>query len=303
MRISGKDLSLAPTQHGVLFLGILIAMLLGSINYNNNAGFILVFLLGAMGLISLVHSYKNLIGIKVIINRPEPVFAGQTGYFPVEIDHPKGAGLSLNLCFRKGRPKAITADVAPADSDQAGNLRRFVPFEAGSRGRHLPEILTLWSVYPFGLFRLTARIKNSRDILVYPAPEAGPYQTGAAGKTLDGEEESSLQGPDDFQGLSPYQPGSPVGHISWKTLSRGKGLFVKNFTAETGRDLLLDIDLVSAKDIETRLSILCQAVLAAERSQIPFGLKLGQGFSAPPKSGRAHLNDCLKALALHKGGK
>ena len=85
MKLNRKQFSVRPTQHGFLFLGILIAMLLGSINYNNNAGFILVFLLGGMALISIFHSFKNLVGIQKDFLSPVPVFAGQTAIFPVRV--------------------------------------------------------------------------------------------------------------------------------------------------------------------------------------------------------------------------
>ena len=65
MTLDRTQLSLRPTRHGLLFLMILGAMMAGSVNYNNNAGFILVFLLGGMAMISLFPSRSILAGMGI----------------------------------------------------------------------------------------------------------------------------------------------------------------------------------------------------------------------------------------------
>ena len=39
MKLNRKQVSIFPTQHGCLFLAILIAMMSGSVNYKNNLFF------------------------------------------------------------------------------------------------------------------------------------------------------------------------------------------------------------------------------------------------------------------------
>jgi uncharacterized protein (DUF58 family) len=51
-------------------------------------------------------------------------------------------------------------------------------------------------------------------------------------------------------------------------------------------------------DTETRLSLLTGWVLAAEREQYRYGLRL-PGRLIAPDSGAAHRDACLEALALH----
>jgi uncharacterized protein (DUF58 family) len=53
-----------------------------------------------------------------------------------------------------------------------------------------------------------------------------------------------------------------------------------------------------ARDVETRLSVLTGWVLAAEREQIRYGLRL-PGRSIAPDCGPAHRDACLEALALY----
>ncbi len=292
MELTRKDISLFPTQHGFLFLGILTAMLLGSINYNNNAGFILVFLLGSMALISLALSYKNLLGMRLTLGHPHPVFTGDTGRFPVEVTAPQTQGQALSLYI--GKEGKNWVDV-PCRSTVVVE----VPYTPPFRGFHTPAAIRLESVYPLGLFRLKAVIPNYLGMVVYPAPDPGAFDPRLSGISTAGDDASDARGPDDFQGLSPYTPGSPVGHISWKTLSRGKGLFIKNFTTETGRELLFDLEKISGDDLEKKLAQLCRAVLDAEKNGLNYGLRLGASQERAPGCGSSHMHGCLKALALY----
>lgn len=291
MRLKRKDFSIFPTQHGFLFLGILAAMLMGAINYNNNAGFILVFLLGGMALISLFHSHKNLINLAIHPKAPQPVFPGEFCLFPMVIEADKSMGQALSLGFAHGTTVSFSAG---HDKNKTVILK--VPAE--KRGILVPNDLILTSVFPFGLFRLRAKLSWPPRGLVYPAPETSHFTGAQGGDHLDGDQETPLLGPDDFQGLTPYAPGNNIGHISWKTLSRGQGLFIKNFIAESGRDIILDLDLVRGKDLEQKLSRLCHMVLETDRQQRRYGLRLGPFFYTPPNTGVPHRHKCLKALAL-----
>ncbi len=51
-------------------------------------------------------------------------------------------------------------------------------------------------------------------------------------------------------------------------------------------------------DTEARLSQLAAWVVEAERSGLPYGLRL-PGMEIPPACGAAHRHACLKALALY----
>ncbi len=297
MILARKDISLGPTQSGFLFLGILIAMLLGSINYNNNAGFILVFLLGTMAAISLFHSYKNMVGLDIISMTVHPVFMGQTLIIPVRITGKNNSttpgqaqGKALHLRFKNTSPLAFSGD---------GILNLSILAE--KRGYLAPGPLILDSVYPFGLFRLRADIPLSTRGLVYPAPLVGDFPLALAGQGEDGKKQGRDTGPDDFQGLRPYLPGNPMGRISWKTFSRGQGLFIKDFTRDRGQDILMDLSLIQGKDLEKKLSLICRGIIEAEKGHRKYGIRLGS-LSIVPDSGVKQFHRCLKALALYAPG-
>lgn len=288
MKLSRKQVSIFPTQHGFLFLAILIAMLIGAINYNNNAGFILVFLLGGMALISIFHSFKNLVGIEIQYLSPLPVFAGQTAIFPVHINAPATGGRSITFSLVSQDP--LFATIYKEKILQMDILAR-------ERGILHPKALTLKSVYPFGLFTFCTRLPVEANCLVYPRPIPGAYRTARSGQLPDGKKETLRQGADDFQGLKQYQPGHSINRISWKALSRGRGLFIKDFTAEDSPCVMLDFDVMPGRDMEFKLSRLCDMILTAEGRQMEYGLRL-PGFVKNPARGKSHQHHCLKALAV-----
>ena len=323
MRIKRSHLTIRPTGHGLLFLGILVAMLLGSINYNNNAGFTLVFLLGNMGFISLFHSYKNLVGIEVSLLQQPGIFAGGSLIFSFQIKSdssqneaadPKPDGKGHSKGWAKGRTKGLPAgqSLGLAFKGKGTALVRHsrdrmdLVMETRTRGPLDPGDLSVFSFYPFGLFRMTARLPLNIRGLVYPAPLKGELSVGGIGTgSLSMDRDTSLanqaagRGPDDFQGLSPYVPGSPMGRISWKAYSRELGLFVKDFSGgDSGGQVLLDMDKIKAVSVEAKLSILCRALIDAHKSGILYGLRLANGRFHEPGTGERHFYQCLESLAL-----
>lgn len=294
MKLTRKQVSLAPTAQGFLFLGILGAMLAGSINYNNNAGFILVFLLGGMALISIFHSFKNLVGLEIDPLAAQPVFAGEKALFPIRVKALENQGLSLKFALEPH-------DMILVSMNRETTLSLAMP--ALERGLLEPPALTLSSVYPFGLFCLKVTpYPFLTPCLVYPSPLAGPLNTGPGGHSLDGQETTPIQGVDDFQGLKPYQPGHSMGRIAWKALSRGRGVFIKDFTAEESPWVMLDYHRIPGKEMEVKLSRLCAMVLLADQKQMEYGLRLPPAFIQEPSSGPAHKHQCLKALARFAPG-
>ncbi len=295
MVLTRKQIFIRPTRHGLLFLFILGAMMAGSVNYNNNAGFILVFLLGGMALISLFYSLKNLTGMDVAFASARPVFAGQTTVFTIQVQAKNQERVAVNF--------ALPGQTGPWTTIAKNETKTLeIPAETAQRGVFIPGALTLCSVFPFGFFRLGARLSLHMTCLVYPMPVKGTAGSDRGGSGSGGRADTRHAGPDDFQGLSLYQPGHDVGRIAWKAVSRGQGIFIKDFTAMADHFTLLDFDDFTSRDPEYRLSRLCSMVLAADRQNLSFGLKLPHTLIAPAR-GQSHKKKCLRALALYTRGK
>lgn len=289
--VTRKSTYILPTRHGLLFILILAAMLAGSINYNNNLGFLLVFLLGAMALVSMFHTHRNLLGIKILSVSAKPVFAGDTAVFKILVS-PEGLWRKA-LVWTIEKPRYITEDIAPGSEAAIA-----VKATADKRGILRPGPLRISTRFPLGLFYAWTNISLNLSCVVYPKPLATPFEIH---ETVEGKAESETNrtgsGVDDFMGLKIYQTGDPVRNISWKTFSRGQGLFTKDFSGHGISRPVFDYKMIRGQDMETRLSHLCDLILKAAAANMEYGLKLPGAFIAPARD-ESHRHGCLKALAL-----
>lgn len=279
-----------PTRHGLLFGLLLLVMLAGSTNYNLSLGFAMTFLLAGLGLVSILHTHRNLSGLRLRPGRAEPVFAGQTARFLVHLENPgRFDRLALEL-VRKGARKGAWCDV-PAGGAAAVELA--VP--ADRRGLLQAGPFSLVSRFPLGLFKAWANVELDLACLIYPRPEAGGTPLPAA-RTGAAQGPGAGAGGEDFSTLRPYRPGDSPRHIAWKALAREQGVLTKEFSAAAGGELWLEWEAVAGSDAEARLSRLCRWVLEADAGGTAFGLRL-PGQAIPPAQGDEHRRRCLEALA------
>ncbi len=286
-----RNIYILPTRFGILYLFVLGAMFIGAINYNNNLGFLLTFLLGSLGLTAMMHTYCMLYGLKLEAATASPVFTGK----PIQVSI-RVAGLDRD---RTGiQWHFSTGEVVEVDFKTGRPDRVMVPAAATRRGYADPGWLRIASEYPLGLFRAWSRIDTGCQCLVYPRPLARPmalaWTQAASGTASSGQ----TTGVDDFQGLSAYQPGDPPRRIYWQAFSRGRGLHTKTFAGQAGMELMLNMACIAGDDTERKLSILCYHVLRAHHQNTRFALKLNARVVSAG-SGRLHRDRCLRLLTLH----
>lgn len=279
-----------PTAHGFLFLIILLAMLLGSINYNNNLGFLLVFLLGSITLVTIIHTYRNLVGMEVLSVSADPVFAGKTALFRFLVRSEGSHRRAVGFMLENGHP---TLEHITARTDEMVGAA----YPAPSRGMLKPNRLIVWTRYPLGLFRAWTVISPAMSCVVYPSPLAGPFHFAGGMQGEASDTNAAKRGTDDFSGLAPYRPGDPVGKISWKSFARGMGVFTKEFVGGSSVSVMLDYDAMGDINMEHKLSRLADMVLKAHGMNAEYGLRL-PGRTIAPGKGERHRHACLKALAL-----
>jgi uncharacterized protein (DUF58 family) len=280
-----------PTPYGFLFLFILFAMLLGSINYNNNLGFLLVFLLGSITLVSMIHTYRNLLGIELLTVSAKPVFSGKTALFQFLLR--AGATRRFAIGIKMDKEYTVFENLAENSDETIA-----VKIRSRSRGILRPDRTVVWSRYPLGLFRAWTVVQPDVSCVVYPKPVAGPFRGAGKQGTEESDVHSRRGGADDFSGLKQYQPGDPVSRISWKSLSKGLGVFTKDFSGDGGMSMMLDYDAVKTNDVEYKLSRLTDMVLKAHNMNAEYGLLL-PGRTIAPGNGERHKHKCLEILAFH----
>jgi len=280
-----------PTRYGIVFLILVVGMFLGSVNYNNNLGFLLTFLLGSTGFVSIAHTYKNIAGLSVLFAGAEPVFAGEQAVFRLAVH---GAGKErYGIGFALDRVQPVNCDI-PA----AAQRRVEVGVHTASRGVFNPGLLALFTRYPLGLFQVQLKSQLGLECIVYPEPAAVNVPAGAEKNPAAGDGQAAGSGADDFQGLKGYLPGDPLQRISWRASSRGQGLFTKDFKGRQSSSVYLDWYALDGTDTERKLSLLCSGILTAHQRNLTYGLKL-PGCTLAPASGQIHKNRCLKTLALY----
>ncbi|UCD32933.1 MAG: DUF58 domain-containing protein [Desulfobacterales bacterium] len=285
-----KRILILPTRFGLLFVILIAGMLIGSINYNNNLGFLLTFLLGSMALVSMVHTYKNLKGIRIISAKSHPVFAGDIAVFEFWVG--ASGRVRAAVTFKFENNKEVRQDL------RSGVDNRFsVPVTTHTRGVLRPGPLKVTTRYPLGLFAASCNLNIGIECIVYPQPINVPFKPTKGVLPVDDKGRKKFSGVDDFQGLKSYQPGDPLQRISWKTYSRGLGLFTKLFVQHSDTEVLLDWHTLDEPDIERKLSMLCHEVLTAHRRNISYGLKLPRQ-TIPHGKDIIHKHKCLKALAM-----
>lgn len=280
-----------PTRQGMVFAMLLFAMLLGSINYNNNLGYILTFLLAGLSVVSIFLTYRNLLHLSIGPAITVPVFAGRDSSIAINIDNRKYASRkAIEYHFPK-----MQAEI----SDLAGNSISTIhlPVRYTHRGMQPLHRFIIATSFPLGFFRAWSHVELEQKILVYPQPGKDkilPQLTAGykQGDMLRG------QGDEDFEGLKNYQPGDSFSRVHWKSAARHNVLQIKQYMDGTSNELWIKWDDSFYSDIEKRLSQLTQWVLLADRAGIAFGFRI-PGIEYAISTGMQHRNNCLKALALY----
>jgi uncharacterized protein (DUF58 family) len=278
----------------MLFCAALLLMLIGAINYDLSLGHALVFLLAGVGLVGMVHTFRNLLALRLSPGRAEAVFAGDTAFFPIALENShRQPRRALELSF--GKHPSVSLDL-PAGQRAVIEI----PCPAPRRGRLDPGRITLSSRYPLGIFRAWSYPHPQLRCLVYPQPIDSPLPPPAA--VAHHGQYHGQQGQEDFTGLRLRQPNDSPRHIAWKAVARdieSRPLLVKQFAGGAEPILWLDWSLLSEDhDMETRLSILAGWVISADRQRLRYGLRLPDR-EYSPDYGETHCHTCLEALALY----
>lgn len=292
--LNRKRIYIFPTRYGFLFLLILTSMLVGSVNYNNNLGFLLTFLLGSIMLVSLFYTYKNLALVKIISVRQKPVFAEERAKFEILVRAPHHTRSSV--IFKFNNQEEVVKDIFLETENIIA-----VPSKTYKRGQLKPGPLKIVSHFPLSLFFAWSWLDADFSCTVYPKPISGPFNFQEGTLAEGNKENTGATGVDDFQGLKTYQPGDPLLRVSWKTFSRGQGLFTKVFQSQSGSSVLLDWKAFKDTNIERKLSTLCYCVLTADRKNMAFAMKL-PGKLIQQGKGDPHKHKCLKELAMFNLG-
>lgn len=289
--LTQRRVYILPTKQGLSFSILLFIMLLGSINYSNSLGYFLTFLLASLVIVTIFHTYNNLLKLSFGAASCTPCFAGDSTGFSVQVNNRNHqARFSV---------QTYTSNKLVTTTDLKENSLTTMTIKHCFSHRGLAPLprFTIESRFPFGLFRAWAILEINQKQLVYPKPSADNFlpiqHTGSSG----GERQINI-GRDDFRGLRSYVQGDPLQHIHWKSFARHQTLQTKEFSSSASNELWLNWTDTTATGMELKLSQLCRWLLLADKQKLNYGLSLN-GLLIKPDSGKKHLNQCLNQLALY----
>jgi uncharacterized protein (DUF58 family) len=293
LRLDRRRVYILPTRAGVLFGLALLTMLLTAINYGLALGYALTFLLAGVGLVSMLHTWRNLLGLTLRAGRAEPVHAGEFAELGLLLQNTQGSERFAIELTVPGTAQPTRIDVAAGTEQLVA-----VALPTERRGWRSVPRMKLATTWPLGLWRAWAWWHPQARVLVLPRPEtpAAPFpESGSAGSECAG------RGEDDFAAIRPFREGDSPRRLAWKAMARsgGDALLVREFEGGGGGQLWMDWDaLPPGLDLETRLSRMARWVVDAEAAGLHYGLKL-PGVTLDFDGGPAHRAACLEALALH----
>ena len=299
-----------PTRAGLMLAFMLVALLLGSINYSLSLGFALTFMVVGVAWIGMLLTFRNLAHLHLRPLRVDPVFAGEAADYRLVIRNAAAFDrYAIELWF-DGLSQSVPCDPAAGlDEDVT------MPVPTTRRGIQPMPRITLATRFPLGLWRAWSHWQPALSALVYPRPaEPGVPLPFAEGDGRDAQAHR-VRGSEDFAGLRAYAPGDPVRHIAWRAMARnpeGRPL-TKLFDGGASSEAWLTLDAALAHtcahsiaqpnahraDPEAALSLMTRWVLDAEAQAMRYGLDL-HTVRIAPDHGPAHRSACLEALALFK---
>lgn len=302
LTLTQRNVYILPTRAGWMLGFTLLLLLVGSINYQLNLGYLLTFLLAGCAVVGMHVCHGNLRGLTLHLTPPLPVHAGQAVALEVRLSNDRkktrhGIGLGV-----KAERRLNDAHLAWADVPAQGSDMLHVAWAPPRRGLHALPALTAVTLFPLGTFRVWTIWRPHARVLVYPAAEAAPPPL-PAGELQPGHTGSArAQSTGEFDGVRAYRRGDPQKTVVWKraaqSFAAGRDDLVSRDTLSAQRQQLwLDHAQCGAHDFETRLSRLTAWVLIAERLELDYGLRL-PGRDIPPGQGTSHKTRCLEAMAL-----
>ncbi len=291
IRLTRNRIYVLPTRTGLFFGLLLLAMLLGALNFNNNPALLLALLLGGAALASLIAAHMQLSGLMVKAVLAEPVPAGTPLALKIALAAADGR---IRRGLRIGDGDAAAHAVVPA---QGGSVELALPTR--HRGMMPLPRLQLSTVQPLGLARAWAYAWPAQSVLVYPAPEAQapalPLPSGGEGQpqvSRTGEEPHHLRG---------YCAGDAPRSVAWKASARRDSLVVRDYEQQRSGELMLAWNHTAGLPYEQRIRRLARWIDDAERDGRRYGLALPGQAEIPLGQGALHRHRCLRALALLPG--
>ncbi|SFW31707.1 DUF58 domain-containing protein [Luteibacter sp. UNCMF366Tsu5.1] len=282
-----RRIYIVPTGFGVGFSVLLAVMLVGSLNYANNAALMLTCQLGAATAGSMLVAFRVLNGLTIGGLRAGTARAGEPIHVALDVSASQRERMAVRLDVGEREHVFVVpaGGTVTVEFDLPTDFRGWLP---------LPR-MRLHSRWPLGLFRAWSWLHPDRAVLVYPRPEAfGPDPFEPQGDADRGRPRPG----DELAALREYRPGDPRRQIAWKLSARHHGLLVKDLEQPAPQeDWRLDWDGMHGLDDESRIARLARWIDEARETGRRWSLRLPDGYFDVAQ-GDEHYHRCMTALAV-----
>lgn len=293
--LTQRNVYILPTRPGFMLGATLLVLLVSSINYQLNLGYLLTFLLAGSAVVGMHVCHGTLRGLTMNLQPPDPQFAGAGAALAIVLANGRKSprhGIGLAVLDATHEDRWVWTDV-PAQ----GSSTVHVGFKPERRGLHPIPPLTAETRFPLGTFRVWTVWRPAAQVLVYPQPEPFPPPLPPGEPRAGGAAATRVQTTGEFDGVRAYRRGDPLKLVVWKKAAKADELVSRDTQQAQRYELWLDFAQAGAADAERRLSRLAAWVLQADKLGLDYGLRL-PGQEIPPAGGEAHKRRCLEALAL-----
>ncbi|MBT9506690.1 DUF58 domain-containing protein [Rhodoferax sp.] len=290
--LTQRNVYILPTGPGFMLGATILVLLVASINYQLNLGYLLTFLLAGSAVVGMHVCHGTLRGLTMNLIAPDAQFAGASAIIGINLQNLRrsirhGIGLAV-----MGSDHWVWTDV-PAQ----GSATVHIAFKPVRRGLHRVPTLTAETRFPLGTFRVWTVWRPAAQVLVYPAPEPYPPPLPQGEPRSGGAASARQQASGEYDGVRAYRRGDPLKLVVWKKTAKADELVSRDAQQVQRFELWLDQQHTGTGHAEQQLSRLCAWVLMAEKQGLSYGLRLSAQ-EIKPASGEGHKRRCLEALAL-----
>jgi uncharacterized protein (DUF58 family) len=295
LQLTQRNVYILPTRAGFMLGATLLVLLVASINYQLNLGYLLTFLLAGSAAVGMHVCHGTLRGLTMNLLPPPPQFVGASAPLSVVLTNGRrspryGIGLAV---LDESHPDRWTWTDVPG----LGSATVHVAFQPEHRGLHAVPPLTAETRFPLGTFRVWTVWRPAAQVMVYPRPEPFPPPLPPGEPRAGGAAAARASDSGEFEGVRAYRRGDPMKLVVWKKAAKSDELVSRDSLQAQRYELWLDLAQAGHLDLEHKLSRLAAWVLQADKLGLDYGLRLAHQ-QIQPGAGEAHKRRCLEALAL-----
>jgi uncharacterized protein (DUF58 family) len=308
LQISIINRFLRFTPEGKWFIFISIAIGFAAVNTGNNLLYLVLAMLLSLIIASGFLSEWGVKGLEVKRIFPPYIFARRPCSILLKVTNKKrhlpSFSLELEEQVNGDSKKGLAYLFRVGPQKTHTQVYRFSFHRRGLYQLHEPHLLTR---FPFGLFIKGVRLKESREVLVYPhvipwkelLPEIAHGDEGSQSRPQKGRGE-------DIFAIREYFPGDTARDIHWRSTAKLLHPMVKEYERPAIKKVHIVLDTsvpqqAAPSDLnffEERVSKAASlAYYLLKKHDCLVGLSVGDEF-IPPQRGDSHLHRMLRALAL-----